>query len=322
MTDNTRDINDPIAHLRERPNPEVDRERLIEEFMELKALTYAFFESVPGAFIILDSRWHLIYLNGDAKKMFTDKEASLIGRPLEAISPKIFGHILAPKVIKPLLEGKEETALKYSNLLHKWFKISAYESESAIFIRLEDMTKEQITSRLLRLNEFSVSRAKDMVFWVKTGGHIIYANTASCDSLKYSREDLVKMKMPELDPSFEGYGWTKFVDGMKRAGSMTYESSLRARDGSVIPVEVTCNYLKYSDDEYMMAFARDITARKRTEKDLLEAKDGSGIIRGPDGPRYQQHEPGRNRLSRDRARYNANGGQAGEVEYQPARQAP
>ncbi len=261
-----------MAHLRELPDPETDRERIIEELMELKALTSGFFESIPGAFIVLDSEWHLIYLNDEAKKMFTDNETSLIGRPMVEISPKIFGHILAPQVIKPLLEGTESTATKYSNLLRKWFKISAHKSDSAIFIRLEEVTGEQIKNRLLRLNEFSVNQAKDMVFWVKTGGQIVYANIASCDSLKYSVEELVQMKMPELDHSFASHKWAEFVDNMKHSGYRTFESSLQAGDGSVIPVEVTCNYLDYFGDEYLMAFARDITERKKAENALVESK--------------------------------------------------
>lgn len=128
-------------------------------------------------------------------------------------------------------------------------------------------------NRLLRLNEFSVNRAMDMVFWVKPGGHIINVNIALCRALKYLKEELVKMKMPDIDPSLAGPMWSMFVEGMKYAGSRAYESSLLARDGSVIPVEVTCSYLIYNDDEYMIAFARDITARKRSEKALLEARD-------------------------------------------------
>ena len=214
-----------MAYLKERPDLEADRERLSGELTDLKALLSGFFKSVPGTFVVLDSQWRLIYLRDDTQKIFTNNEASLIGEPLEKIFPKNFGHILAPQVIKSILEGKEKTVIKYSNMLHKWFKISAYESDSAIFIRLEDVTREQTVNRLLRLNEFSVDRAKDMVFWIKTGGHIIYANMASCDSLKYTREELVRMKMPEIDHSFEGHKWAKFVDDMKRAGSMTYESS-------------------------------------------------------------------------------------------------
>jgi signal transduction histidine kinase len=35
---------------------------------------------------------------------------------------------------------------------------------------------------------------------------------------------------------------------------------------------VTCNYLQYSGDEYLMAFARDISLRKKAENDLKESK--------------------------------------------------
>ena len=125
-------------------------------------------------------------------------------------------------------------------------------------------------NRLLRLNEFSVNRARDMIFWFKTGGHIIYANIASCNSLGYSREELSRMKVADIDPSYDADKWALFVDGLKKSGSVTYETGLLARDGSVIPVEVTCNYLDYHGDEYLTAFARDITLRKNTEDELKE----------------------------------------------------
>ena len=261
-----------MAYLKEHPGQETDRERLIEELIELKALTTGFFESVPGSFIVLDSQWRLVYLKGDIIKILADGEESLKGRPLEEIAPKSLRHILTPMIIEPLLEGKETESVKYSSQLHKWFKISAYESDSGIFIRLEDVTREQMVNRLLRLNEFSVNRARDMVFWVKTGGHIIFSNMAAGEALKYSPEELGRMKMPQIDPAFSGHKWTEFVAEIKGVGSTVYESSLRARDGSAIPVEVTANYLKFGEDEYIMAFIRDITARKTTEKSLRDAK--------------------------------------------------
>ena len=262
-----------MEHVKGGIDLEEDHERCNEELIEPMALISGFFESVPGTFIVLNNYWRLVYLKDYLKNIFTDDGASLIGRPLEEIFSKSFGRIIDTRVIELLLDGKENTILKYSNLLHKWFKVSAYRSDSAIFIRLEDVTNERMANRLMRLNQLSVDQAKDMVFWIKTGGHIIYANVASCDLLKYSREYLVKTKMPEINQSFVGRKWDKFVHDLKHAGSMTYESSLRANDGSFIPVEVTCNYLMNGDDdEYIMAFARDITQRKKEEKELKEAK--------------------------------------------------
>ncbi len=261
-----------MSRLNQRPDPNMDREHLIKELDELRALTDGFLGTVPGAFIVLDSKGRLVYLNDQAKKLFEGDTVSLIDRPFEEIYPKILGPIFSPRIIREALERKEKTVNKYSNHLRKWFQISAYSSDFGIFIRLEDITSEMLLNRLLRLNEFSVSRAKDMIFWVKMGGHIIYANKAMCDSLGYRREQIANMKMTDIDPSFTLNKWAGFVHEMKESGFRTYESSLRARDGSGIPVEVTWSYLEYHGDEYLMAFARNIAERKKAEKSLMEAK--------------------------------------------------
>jgi PAS domain S-box-containing protein len=248
----------------------IDREQLLEELRDLRALKDGFLSTFTGAF--LDNQWQLYYLNDEAKKLFEGNDASLLGRPLKEIYPRKLGQMLSPQKINEILEEKEKKIKKYTSYLHRWFQISAYSSDFGIFIRLEDITQEMMVNRLLQLNEFSVNRAKDMVFWFMPGGHIIFVNMASCASLGYTNEELTKMKVTDIDPHYTAHKWAEFVRNLKTAGSVTYESRLRARDGSYIPVEMTCNYMEYFGDEYLMVFARDITVRKNTEKALKEAK--------------------------------------------------
>jgi len=256
----------------QQPDPKMSLEQLLEELGELRALTDGLLGTIPGAFIVLDSQWRLYYLNNDAKKLFEGNETSLLGRTLEEAYPRKLGKILSSQKIRELLDGKENTIRRYTSYLHRWFQISAYSSDFGIFIRLEDITSEMILNRLLRLNEFSVNRARDMVFWFKLGGHIIFANMSSCDSLGYDAEELMKMKAADIVLSYSAEKWSEFVNDLKTQGSMTFELSLRAREGHIIPVEITSNYLDYHGDEYIMAFARDITLRKKTDKALTEAK--------------------------------------------------
>jgi PAS domain S-box-containing protein len=262
----------PIANINQQPDPEMGREEMIEELGELRALTAGLLSTVPIAFIVLDSQWRLVYLNDDALKFFEDARESLIGKLLEEIYPRKLGRMLSPQMIRELLNGKQNWVNKYTNYLHRWYKISANTSDFGIFIRLEDITSEMLVNRLLRLNEFSVNRARDMIFWFMPGGHIIYANMASCELLGYDNEELTKLKAIDIDPSFTADKWAEFVYDLKIRGSSTLELSFRARDGRLIPVEMTSNYLDYYGDEYVTAFARDITARKKTDKALMETK--------------------------------------------------
>ena len=256
----------------QQPDTDKDRDQLIIELKKCKALTAGFLGSVPGALIALDSQWRLVYLNADAEKLFDSDRAPRIGQPLEEVYPKKLGHILAPDKIRELLGSREKTTNRYASYLRKWFRMSASTSDFGFFVRLEDITAEMLVNRLLRLNEFSISHAREMVFWIKPGGHVIYANVAACDTLGYSKEELVSLKAAQIDTAFDDNKWAGFLDRVRLEGYTIYESSLRTKDGTLIPAEVTYNYLQYSGDEYLVIFARDITVRKKAENALNESK--------------------------------------------------
>jgi PAS domain S-box-containing protein len=55
---------------------------------------------------------------------------------------------------------------------------------------------------------------------------------------------------------------------MKRAGAMTFESHHQTKDGEVFPVEITTNHLVHQGEEYIWAYARNITERKQAENEL------------------------------------------------------
>ena len=133
---------------------------------------------------------------------------------------------------------------------------------------IQDITERKRAEEELRLTQFSLEHASDGVFWMNPHGRIVYANAAACRSLGRSREELLSLTLPDIDPlfsdKFSKMPWKEF----KARGSMTFESEHQTKQGRVFPVELTANYLEFDGKEYCFAFARDITERKRAEEEL------------------------------------------------------
>jgi len=136
---------------------------------------------------------------------------------------------------------------------------------SAIGVEEERREAESVS----RLAKFSIERAADGIFWIGRDARILYVNDKTCDMLGYSRDELLSIKVHDIDPSYTEKIWPSHWAELKARGSFTLETKHRRKDGTFFPVEVSVNYLKVENEEYNFAFARDISERKKAESDLL-----------------------------------------------------
>ena len=124
----------------------------------------------------------------------------------------------------------------------------------------------------LKLTQFTMDRAGEMVLWVAPDSRYIYVNQAACQTFGYSRDEMIAMTTFDTCPSWTEQSWAEHWREIKERGSFTIERSLRKKDGSYFPAEISVNYLVYDGKEYNCSFIRDITERKRTEEALTESE--------------------------------------------------
>ncbi len=132
---------------------------------------------------------------------------------------------------------------------------------------LLEVAERKRVEAALRLTQFSIDHAGDCVFWLGSDGRFIYVNEAACESLGYSNEELTSMAVHDIDPNFPAEVWPAHWQEIKQRGSFIIESQHRRKDGVVLPVEITVNYLEFKGEEYNCAFARDISERKKVEEE-------------------------------------------------------
>ncbi|HEY7528770.1 MAG TPA: ATP-binding protein, partial [Candidatus Deferrimicrobiaceae bacterium] len=111
----------------------------------------------------------------------------------------------------------------------------------------------------------------------------------ACRVLGYSREELLSMTIHEINPQFPAEMWPGYWESLRRRKSYTLESRHRAKDGRLIPVEITVNYVDFDGMEINCASARDLSKRvaaqeksRLLEAQLLQAQkmEAIGILAG------------------------------------------
>jgi PAS domain S-box-containing protein len=120
----------------------------------------------------------------------------------------------------------------------------------------------------LRLARFSLDRSGDAVLWIASDARIIYVNEATCALLGYSRDELLQLRITDINAEVAHDEWPERWHAVKVAGVRRSETRHRRKDGIEVPIEVTSRYLEYDGQAYICSFVRDISERKQAEARL------------------------------------------------------
>ncbi|HRQ39094.1 MAG TPA: PAS domain S-box protein [Chloroflexota bacterium] len=115
-----------------------------------------------------------------------------------------------------------------------------------------------------------VDHATDAFFLHDADGAILDVNRQACESLGYSREELLTMTPHDFDvahdPVFIGQMRAKLDTGEV----ISFDTLHRRKDGSVFPVEIRVRPLWQGKRRFGVSLARDMTRRKQAETALRQ----------------------------------------------------
>jgi len=131
-----------------------------------------------------------------------------------------------------------------------------------------DITERKNAEEMLLRTQFSMDKTRDAVYWMGSDARFIYVNDSATEALGYTREELLTMSVDDIAPGRLEDIWPEYWKELSEKGSIVFESEHKRKDGSVFPVEISVNFLKFGLKEYNCAFARDITERKEAEEKI------------------------------------------------------
>lgn len=109
----------------------------------------------------------------------------------------------------------------------------------------------------------------DDIFVTDGNGIIIEVNNAVSNTLGYSRDELMSMKMSSIKTPKYANLIEEHRKQISQKGTFTFESEHVAKDGKVIPVEIISRVVDYNDEKLILSVARNIGLRNETEREIL-----------------------------------------------------
>ena len=140
-------------------------------------------------------------------------------------------------------------------------------------VRAEQATRE---SELKYRTVFE--SANDAVFIEAVDGSILEVNDNACKLLGYTREEFLRMKVPDLVP-VEVRSWLpRVTDAILRDRAFRAEAVNLHKSGRQVPVEISASTMELNDRTLVLAIVRDISERKRTDAALAESESRYRVL--------------------------------------------
>jgi PAS domain S-box-containing protein len=190
----------------------------------------------------------------------------------EKVLQDILRRIAAEKKIDTI-----ELALKKKDGGKCWAVLTASMAGSEhIVCSVIDITdKKKIKDNLIEFElryHMLFDSAADAIFIHDRAGKILIANQAASRQSGYDVRDLTGFSLEALGLVPSGGLSADQNTELQSRGHYFFESQLRTRDGTAVPVEISCKIIEYNERPAILSIIRDLTERRHAQAALIESE--------------------------------------------------
>ncbi|MDL1952119.1 PAS domain S-box protein, partial [Acidobacteria bacterium ACD] len=244
----------------------------------------AILESVPEPFGLVDRDGRVIACNVAARNVVlvaTDRKVRIGDDVTWFVSPHNLEGVR--ESLRRAWEGEAHTHHTEAKGVHLETVYSPVRGPDggvvAVSLRIADVTaRERARAELAALNATLercveertreirqiLAATHDGFAAFRDGERYVDVNDAYCRMVGYTREELLGMKIQEVEVGLTADELRAFADLLARTGSVAFDARHRRKDGRVVDLEASVTWPDPAE-RYSFAFLRDVTARKEAE---------------------------------------------------------
>lgn len=239
-------------------------------------------ESVTDALISLDKDGFVIYANRKAQKIFNHSDNSLTGKNLWKEFKESLNNEFEDAITNAIKLQKPVYLEDYHTSNNLWFENHIYPSDEGVTVYIKDVTERKKREigfkKMAKRNALLLHMMQNSFLLTDTDLNVIDVNPAFCNTIGYSRDELLKMNVTDFDVKLSHDEIKENFKKTAEGNTIELETKNRKKDGTIIDVEVVLTEMEIDGKIYFASFGHDISERKKAEQQILNEKDLSDSI--------------------------------------------
>ena len=240
--------------------------------------------SVQDAIIVVNEQCLITDWNLAAQRMFQCGREEMLGRQMhQLLTPSRYhadaergfarfqetgeGPVIGKttEVVALRKDGSEfpiELSLSAAKVKGRWHAMGV----------MRDITERKQAEAQLKNSEQryrSIIQTSMDCFWlVDTEGYILDVNDAYCQLSGYTREELLNMRIPDLEAKESPEDTAQHIREIMTKGYARFETRHRRKDGQLLDIGVSTIFQQDTEGKHFFVFLHDITASKQAEEKI------------------------------------------------------
>ncbi|MEW5819428.1 MAG: PAS domain S-box protein, partial [Cyanobacteriota bacterium] len=265
----------------------VERKKLIKQFKEETTRYTQLFNNSPVGIAVYDVKNNgqdFIFkdFNKASSEIHDMTSKDVIGKNVIDVFPGIVNMDLLEifkEVWQTGKQGYQTNTFYKDDKIKGWRENFVYKLPTGEIVAIYNDTTEKVESiKALRLTQYFVDNSSVAKLLVYMDASLKYVNDSAAKSLGYSREELLTLKVFDINPEYSEDKWPEKSQELINNKVSSFESIHKRKDGTIFPVQVYCNYLEFEDEQLFVVFVNDISESKKFENELREHKENLEIL--------------------------------------------
>lgn len=257
---------------------------LIKELKKAREKNQTILNAIPDILFVIGIDGRFLDFNSKDNTELQVRPEEFVGKTIENVTPPDIAALTKSMIQKTIETNELQTfEFEFKGKPNLYEARMVYKNDLEVLVIIRDITEAKKIQENLnnseRLFRTLVNSTQEAVIAINSDSEIVIFNPAAEEMFQVSKSEITKSNIERILPDkykSQHPAWvSSYFKTGKPDGAMgkTLELQAKRNDGDLFDIEISISPGDMGNERIVVAIIRDITLRKKAEKELLAAKE-------------------------------------------------